>query len=101
LCGRHRCAADARAQGGCSFAPALLKKPGIIAAAKGGQRMTKTPERRRDNELRKTIDEYRRLAAAAVQEAANAADAAKRENHLAMAQKWTELADTLQGRPSD
>ena len=63
--------------------------------------MTRTPDRRRDGELRKTIEEYRRLAAAAEREAADATDAAKRESHLAMAQKWTELADTLQGRSSN
>jgi hypothetical protein len=74
---------------------------GIIAAAKGGQRMTRTPDRRRDDELRKTIEEYRRLAAEAQREAANATDAARRESHLAMAQKWAELADTLQGRESN
>jgi hypothetical protein len=63
--------------------------------------MTRTPDRRRDDELRQTIEEYRRLAAGATADAANATDAGKRASHLAMAQKWTELADTLQCRLPD
>ena len=65
------------------------------------KRTTKGPDRRRDTDLRITVDEYRRLAAEAKRAAANAVDAAKRESFLAMAQKWTELADTLQGRESN
>jgi hypothetical protein len=61
--------------------------------------MSDIPERRRDHQLRKTIDEYRKLASEAEEEAKKCDDPAKRAGYLKLAGSLTELADTLQGRP--
>ena len=65
--------------------------------------MTDTPDRmldrRRDHQLRATIDEYRKLAAEAEKESANCKDPAQREKYRALAKSLTALADSLQGRP--
>ena len=62
--------------------------------------MSYRPERRRDFELRATIDQYQRQSREAVAKAEKATNAAEREKLLALARALTELAETLKGRNS-
>ena len=55
-------------------------------------------DRRHDHELRKTIDEYRRLAAESRVNAEKASDAAVRAQFLSLANSWDQLAEALSGR---
>ena len=65
--------------------------------------MTKIPNRRRNRNrlLRETINEYRRMSEGAQKDAATGKDATVKKRYLAVAKSLTELADALQGRPSD
>lgn len=63
--------------------------------------MTKIPNRRRDRLLRETIKEYRRMAEGAQNDAASCKDAVVKERYAAVGKSLTELADALQGRPSN
>jgi hypothetical protein len=60
-----------------------------------------TPDRRRDDDLRKSIDEYRVLAAETAESGLRAKDDATKERYLELAMSLTKLADMLQGRPSE
>ena len=59
-----------------------------------------TPDRRQNQDLRKSIEEYRSVAADVVAKALGAKDDATKERYLTLAKSLRELADTLQGRPS-
>jgi len=65
--------------------------------------MTKIPNRRRNRNrlLRETINEYRRMSEGAQKGAAACKDAGVKQRYLAVAKTLSELADALQGRPSD
>jgi len=65
--------------------------------------MTKIPNRRRNRNrlLRETINEYRRMSEGAQKDAAACKDAVVKKRYLAVAKTLSELADALQGRPSD
>jgi hypothetical protein len=65
--------------------------------------MTKIPNRRRNRNrlLRETINEYRRMAEGAQNDATGSKSALVKERYLAVAKSLTELADALQDRPSD
>jgi len=56
------------------------------------------PERRRDFELRATIDQYDRQSRDALAKAEKTTDPAEREKLLALARALIELAQTLKGR---
>ncbi len=58
------------------------------------------PYRRVYNELRLAIDEYRRMVADLSSKAAITSDAVAKQHYIKLAQSYSELADTLQGRPS-
>jgi hypothetical protein len=57
-------------------------------------------DRRRDHELRDTVDEYRRLAAEARVNAEKASSESIRAQFLSLAKSWEQLADALSGRPT-
>jgi len=63
--------------------------------------MSKIPNRRRDRLLRETINEYRRMSEGAQKDAAACEDEIVKKRYLAVAETLSELADALQGRPSD
>jgi hypothetical protein len=65
-----------------------------------GELDVKQTDRRSDGQLRATIKQYRDMAAKAEKDAAICKDAATRRQFLDLSKSLKELADTLQGRPT-
>ena len=63
--------------------------------------MTDATHRRRDRLLREIINEYRRMAEGAQNDATNCKGAVIRERYLALSKALTELADALQDSQSN
>ena len=63
--------------------------------------MTRVPNRRRNRLLRESINEYRRMSEGAQKDAATCKDATVKERYLAVAKSLSDLADALQGRPTN
>ena len=62
--------------------------------------MTKKTDRRRDLSFRQVIDEYRKMAAEAHEDAAKSSDETIRGQYLSLAKSLETLIETLQDRQS-
>ena len=65
-----------------------------------GNAMPTEADRRRDLALRQAIDEYRQMAAEAIENAAKSNDENVRSQYLSLAKSLETLIETLQGRQS-